>query len=152
MNIYNRIGVAIDCFLLQPVEKTIQINSCSCSNLSSNDLNVWGRLITFSSADTFHESQTTSPLANARFFISTPGVARNLYNSWVSVIIMVRVQSFLSVSLSHTKLRHSLAGPRLAALGLIASLSNLSPTLPERFYITLFVGRDLNPVGIATSL
>ena len=32
------VGVAIDRVLLQPVEKTVQMISCSCSNVSSDDL------------------------------------------------------------------------------------------------------------------
>jgi len=58
----------------------------------------------FSYADTSQESQTTSSLANARFVTSTPAVARNLYISCGSVIILLRVLSFLFISLPHIEL------------------------------------------------
>ena len=90
---------------------------------------------TYSSTDNYHKSQTTSSLANARFVTSTPGVATNLYCSWGSVIILVRVLSFLSVSLTHIELSRISPRPHLAALGLIDSLSSHIPSLPERFYV-----------------
>jgi len=38
LNKYKGVGVALLCVLLQAVEKTIQMNTCSCINVSSDHL------------------------------------------------------------------------------------------------------------------
>jgi hypothetical protein len=79
-------------------------------------------------------------------------VARNLYSSWGSVIIFVRVLLFLSDSFPHIALRQSFARPRLAALGLIASVLLYLLYLSDWFSISLFVRQTSKPRGIATSI
>jgi len=55
---------------------------------------------------------------------------------------------FLSVSFPHIELKQNFARPRLAAWIFIDSL-DYALTLPERFIISLFVGRCSNPGALA---
>jgi len=91
---------------------------------------------TYSSADNFHESQITSSLANARF-VFYAWMARNLYSSWCSKIILVRVLSFLSVSFPHIQIRQFRQNA-FSSVKLIDSLSSAIPSLFHEDSIYLF--------------
>ena len=83
------------------------------------------RLGTCSSAIYLHEAQT--PWLANKFTSSTPGVAKNFYISFGSEFILGSILPFSQFSQSDFK--HGFARPRLAALGLIASFSNRTPSL-----------------------
>jgi hypothetical protein len=90
------------------------------------------RLGACSSAVYRHEAQTTLSIANIKFTTSTPGVARNLYRSCGSEISLVWVRFCFPANFPQREFKQSFARPRLAALGLIPSLSISTPSLASK--------------------
>ena len=75
-----------------------------------------------------HEAQTTLSIANIKFTTSTCQVAKNLYSSCGVDSSLVRVRFYLSANFPQREIKQSFARPRLAALGLSASLSISTPS------------------------
>ena len=93
--------------LSQLVEIAIEMDSSPGVDVSTNDLIGVTQIGHMFLCKCFHEMQTTSSLAIARFVTSTSGVARNLYISSGCLIILVRVLSFRSFNFPHIELRQS---------------------------------------------
>ena len=128
MNVDGRIYVAVDRFLSQPVEISIQMNPGTCGNVNAKDL--------IRMTQVWHVCLRSMLPRNRNYVIACKhqilhlnvGVARKLYSTLGSEINLVCVLSFIPVNFTHMELGQSFAGPRFAALNFMDFLSSLMPS------------------------
>ena len=138
-------SVTINRVLLQPVEKSIQMYSSACGDVSTNELIGVAQIRHELFCRQFPRKPYYVIDGKCRFVTSTSGMARILYSSWVSLIILMRRLSFLAVNFPYIEMMQRFPRPCLAAFVLIDSPSSRIPSLLQNDSIIVLCRRGFDP-------